>query len=182
MSSPPLDELYLRWLYSHVSPLSVKNPARTYWSFVKQLFQKEFIWFVPNDDNRIEDGLALRDEFLDDAELDPDGLWIQLRCSMLEMMIGLSRRLSFMIGGEPRDEFWRLVTHLEVTNCSDRDYEMVPDLQLDIDEILDRVIWRTYNYDGSGGLFPLSEPPKDQRKTEIWLQLNYWVDEFEEGA
>jgi hypothetical protein len=41
-----------------------------------------------------------------------------------------------------------------------------------------RLIWRTYEPDGSGGFFPLMHP-SDQRirhKVEIWTQMNaYWL-------
>lgn len=175
-----LDELYLRWLYSQISPVSVKNPARTYWSFARQLYQTEFIWFVPNDDNRIEDGKLLRDEFLVDHEFeDVDYDWLALGCSMLEMLVALSRRLAFMGGGEARDRFWLFIDNLEIRHCTDRDYKKNPDLVHVIDETLERVIWRTYDYDGSGGIFPLMHPPKDQRKTEIWYQMSAYVLETE---
>jgi hypothetical protein len=176
-----LDELYLRWLYAHISPVSVKNPARTYWLFAKQLFDKEFVWFIPNDDNRIADGLALRDEFLDDCNFDEvDSGWMGLGCSMLEMLIALSRRLSFLIEREPRDCFWLLVEHLEgLTDYSDKQYKNNPDMALYVDTTLDRIIWRTYHYSGSGGLFPLRDPDRDQRTTEIWTQMSAWVLEHD---
>jgi hypothetical protein len=40
-----------------------------------------------------------------------------------------------------------------------------------IDELLDRVIWRTYRRNGAGGLFPLKRTREDQRQVEIWYQL-----------
>lgn len=178
-----LDELYLRWLYSNIAPLSVRNPARTYWSFANQLYRKEFIWFIPNDDARLADGMALRDEFLEDYGIDnPDKNWLHLGCSMLEMLIALSRRLSFMTDREPRDCFWLLIEHMEVFDYSDKQYEEDPELVLYVDDVLDRVIWRTYHYSGSGGLFPLRSPHRDQRTIEIWYQMNAWVLENEDGG
>lgn len=179
-----LDELYLRWLYSQISPASVKNPARTYWRFARQLYTKEFVWFIPFDDNRAADGRNLREEFLADEKIeDPDEEWMRLGCAMLEMLVALSRRLNFMESDiNERDWFWKLVDNVGIKKCSDKDYMTDPDTVHGIDEVLDRVIWRTYEYDGSGGLFPLQHPPKDQRSTEIWYQMSAYIIESWEGG
>ena len=170
--SAPLDELYLNWLYAQVGSVKEKHPARTYWSLCRQLFTTEFVWIVPNDDNRLEDGRDLRKEFFEyEAIDDVDPEWMRLGCSMLEMLIGLSRRLAFEADGEPRDWFWVLMRNLGLDQCSDKyqhNYE-------EIDDILNRVIWRTYRHDGHGGLFPLRNSETDQRDVEIWYQLNAYL-------
>jgi len=48
--SQPLDELYFTWLYSQVGSVRTRNPARTYWSLLRYLYTKEFVWIIPNDD------------------------------------------------------------------------------------------------------------------------------------
>lgn len=169
--SKPLDELYFVWLYNQVGDSETQNPARTYWRLLKQLFTKEFIWFVENDDNRIEDGKELRFEFVDQSELnDVDSEWLQQDCSMLELFIGLSRRLAFEAEGEPRDWFWHLVRNLNLQKNTDDNYNEVM-----VEETLNRVIWRTYEYDGTGGLFPLKYSGRDQRKVELWYQLSEYL-------
>jgi len=172
--SEPLDELYFVWLYSQVGDPETKNPSRTYWNLLRQLFTKEFVWVVPNDDNRVEDGKGLRHEFADQSgikKLDRD--WMKLGCSMLELLVGISRRLSFQCEGEPRDWFWHLIDNLKL-NYTDRG--LYPSDK--IDGVLDRVIWRTYEADGSGGLFPLHHAEVDQRKVEIWHQLFAYISEL----
>lgn len=172
--SPPLDDQYLRWLHSQVSPVVVKNPKRTYWNFLRQLYEKEFFWFVPNDDNRIADGKLLRYEFLRELNIDEiDQLWLDLECSMLEMMVGLSRRLAFETDDEPRDWFWHLIENLKLTNLNDHEYN--ESKMLEVDEALEQVIWRTYSPNGDGGLFPLNDVHADQRNVEIWYQMNAYL-------
>ena len=179
--SGTLNEQYLRWLYAKISPANVKNPARTYWSFANQLFREEFVWFIPNDDNRVADGVALREEFLDEVGIDnPDYGWLNLGCSMLEMMIGLARRFSFLIDGDLRECFWHMVSNLGIEACSDKDYELTPGLEIDVEEILQKVIWRTYRPNGDGGLFPLARPDRNQKKAEIWHQMSSYILEREE--
>lgn len=181
--SATLDELYLKWLQSQVSPVSVKNPARTYWKFLLQVYTKEFIWLVPNDDNRVGDAKALRDEFLDTIpESWHDQDWWQLGASVLEVLVALSRRLAFMGGGDARDCFWIMIENAGFPPVSDRDYMEDPDTVYEVDDILDRIVWRTYDYDGTGGLFPLQDPPGNQRRTELWYQMAAYVIELEEGG
>jgi hypothetical protein len=175
----PLDELYFQWLYSQVGDPRIKNPNRTYWKLLLQLYKKEFIWFVPNDDNRIEDGKDLRYEFVDAAELqDVDLDWVRLGCSMLELLIGLSRRLAFEAEGEPRDWFWHLIENLGLILITDKrmqNEDFARGYNDLIDLVLDRVIYRTYGPDGNGGLFPLRHTQNDQRKVELWYQLSEYV-------
>jgi hypothetical protein len=173
----PLDEQYFTWLYSQVASVRLKNSPRSHWSLARHLYTKEFVWLIPNDDNRLEDGKDLRHEFLDACSfdiLDPD--WLDLGCSMLEMLIGLSRRLSFDADGEPSVWFWHLIETVDLKQYNDRNYNNKS--QRDIDEILDRIIWRTYKPDGRGGLFPLRNPIHDQREVELWYQLSAYLIEL----
>lgn len=170
----PLDELYFKWLYEQVNRRT-NNPSFSYWKLFKKLHCKEFVWVVPNDDNRLEDGKELRYAFIDETKFnDVDPGWIHLGCSMLELFIGLSRRVTFEAGGNAREWFWRLLDNLGLYYSTDAE----PMSDEKIDEILDRLIWRTYNWDGQGGLFPLKFPTEDQRHVELWYQLNAWVMEM----
>lgn len=173
MTGEPLDELYFRWLYSQVGSVKLKNPARTYWTVLRQLFTKEFVWIIPNDDNRLEDGRDLRAEFAEQEDVDPDQEWLYLGCSMLEMLIALSRRLSFEDDKPAVEWFWELMENIGLRGLNDK----TKPTQQDIDEILDDVIWRTYEVDGTGGLFPLRNPDQDQREVEIWYQLSAYLQE-----
>ena len=171
----PIDELYFRWLYSRVAVLGVQQGSDTFWKLMRVLFKKEFVWFVPNDDNRVADGIDLRYEFTDSARLnlslaDP---WYREGCSMLEMFIAMSRRLSFLGGGDVVDWFWQLLDNLDIEEYHDgrSNFEDI------VDSILDRVIWRQYGPSGVGGLFPLNFPREDQREVELWKQLNSYLIE-----
>lgn len=162
------------WLYSQVADADAKDPSLTYWKLLKQLFTTEFVWLIPNDDNRLEDGKELRSEFLHETGEEPDREWVEMGCSVLELIVGLSRRLADQVDGEPHYWFWHLMEnlHLHVYRDSRR-------LQKQrIADILERVIWRTYQSDGQGGFFPLKHPPEDQRNVELWYQLAHYVNEM----
>ena len=171
----PLEEQYFTWLYNQVASVRLKNPARTYWSLTRLLHKKEFEWSVPNDDNRVEDGRDLRHEFVTQHHIyRPDPEWVGMPCSMLEMLIGLSQRLSYEAEGDARDWFWELIENLDLEHFNDRAYHGDVS-KYHINAILDRVIKRQYQPDGYGGLFPLHDPRRDQRKVELWYQMSNYL-------
>lgn len=173
-----LDEQYLTWLYSQVGSVKLRNSARTHWSLLKQLYKKEFVWFIPNDDNRVADGRDLRYEFVESyykGPIDPD--WMDLGCSMLEMLLALSRRLEFESNGDSRAWFWHLIEVLDLFQFNDRNYDDLAEET--IDDALNKVIFRRYSPNGNGGLFPLRNPERDQREVELWYQMSSYLIELE---
>ena len=174
----PLDRAYLDWLYDLVGPGHV-NPRVFHHELLRQMHTKEFVWWVPNDDNRVEDGRSLRHRFVADHRLvSIDEGWMQEGCSFLEMLVGLSDRLSFIAEGESSEWFWHLIGNLGLKQCSDNHYKKRPlQHRNTIDDVMEAVIWRQYMPNGRGGLFPLDHPKGDQRDVEIWAQLSSYLIE-----
>ena len=176
-----LDDRYLGWLYEQIGSPGLRNRSRTYWELSRQLYTKRFVWYIHNDDNRVMDGIELRIEFLNDEEdrESRNSSWLSLECSMLEMLVALSRRAAFESDKAPAEWFWIFMENLDLTNYWDNRYnERAAE---EVDKALNRLIDRTYDSDGVGGIFPLQNPNRDQRKIEIWYQLadylmeNYYV-------
>lgn len=169
-----LDERYFEWLYRQVSSVEARNPRRTYRNLLHIMYTKEMVWLVPNDDNRLEDGKDLRPVFFEDEWIPKrcrDSHWLSLECSFLEFMVALSMRLEFETDVSVKEWFWHLIDNLGLTRFNDRaNFD-----RDDVEVILDRVIWRTYAYNGAGGLFPLVYPERDQTQIEIWYQLSAYV-------
>lgn len=168
-----LDNAYLPWLYGQVGEVKNHNSSKSYWNLLRQMYSKEFVWFIPNDDNRVEDGKYLRHEWAEETgQAHPDRDWMRLPCSFLELLIALSRRLAFEAdGGDSPAWFWHLIDNLGLRGCHDRSrYDTK-----EVEEALDTVIFRTYDPDGRGGLFPLVMAHQDQREVEIWYQLNAYL-------
>lgn len=168
MTRDPYDPQYLSWLTNQIS-VPVGN--RTYSQMLTELHNKEFVWIIPNDDNRIADGMELRGEFFGqyNGGISEDG------ASVLEVLIALSRRLAFVADGDPEVWAWRLLKNLELDKFWDplKSAKKVQDL----DDRLEALIWRTYHSDGQGGFFPLAWPTEDQRRVELWYQMNAYIDE-----
>lgn len=171
-----IDDRYFEWLYGLVGTVRNRNPARSYWSLARLLYSKEFVWLVANDDNRVADGKDLRHEFTN--EQGSDGVtddWLDLGCSVLEILIVMARMASFETGVSVVEWFWTFIKHLGFAQLTDEAYS--PIAEDVIDDVLNQFIYRTYAPDGTGGLFPLEAPAEDQRNVELWYQLAaYLVD------
>jgi hypothetical protein len=169
----PIEDAYFNWLYFKVASVDVSTPSLSYYRLLRELHSKEFVWLISGDDNRAEDGIVLRKEFLTYSKYDYNSSWVDLPCSVLEMLIAFCRRAEFDTDFTEREWFWMLLDNLELSELNDT--------RLGISEITDSVlttlIWRTYDYDGNGGLFPTENSINDQRKVEIFYQWCNWVYE-----
>lgn len=171
----PLDEYYFEWLYEQVGNLG-RVKRLTHRSLLWHMYKTPFIWMVPNDDNRVEDGRALRYQFIELARIEADAHWLGMECSVLEMLIALSQRLAFEAEGEPRDWFWVLLRNMHLEVFSDAHYEPYTS---EVEAKLSALVFRTYQSNGEGGLFPLQYPEEDQRQVEIWYQMSGYLAELE---
>lgn len=145
------------------------------------LHEMPFYSLIPNDDNRGEDGKQLRENFINQGGLQSLSVSQIFTddCSVLEMLIGLSFRLEFETMSSrweklPREWFWILIDNLGLSDYTD---EMARNCT---DEIYDKVrifLDRRYKGNGEGGLFPLKRANKDQRRIEIWYQMNGYIIE-----
>lgn len=168
-----LDDLYLNWLHAKIM---LNEPAHrgfnSYFRLLYTMFHTEFVWLLSGDDNRHEDGLDLRTEFIRESRLDIDYSWFEDGCSVLEMLIAFARRAEFQTDTSMSEWFWEFVNNLGLAGQYDEAFE-----EELVSNTLNSFVWRTYNSDGTGGLFPIEHPTEDQRKVEIFYQFSeYLVD------
>lgn len=176
MSTKPVEELYFEWLYSQVASLRTRDKTRTYLSMLRMMHNREFVWVVQRDDNRIGDALYTRQEFIREyTEEDLDSLWGTLGCSFLEMLIALCHRLEFSTDISVKDWFWKLVENMDLAVARDSNFD--EKMERHVEKAIERVIFRTYSPKGKGGLFPLKYPKEDQREVEIWYQMQAYMIE-----
>lgn len=150
-----------------------------------QLHLTPFKDIVPNDDNRAKDGMCLRERYSLDyhndelyyerSVIEPDS------CSLLEMMVALAIRIEYqMMENGKRDRtdywFWTMVTNLglERLDRDDPEYNLKHERNA---QKIDAFMERRYGRKGHGGLFPMEKTVKDQRKVEIWYQMQEWIQE-----
>ena len=137
-----------------------------------KLFHKEFYDIIGNDQNRIVYGKMLRNRYLIEHNLEDHDLEFLGVCTVLEMMIALAESIDFEImwDGTKRQDiwFWEMIENLELYKYDDSHYRYSD--EKNVDYIIDRLLDRTYDADGYGGLFPIDSPHFDQRYLEIWYQ------------
>jgi hypothetical protein len=166
-----VDYDYFEWLIAHIE---VGNPRKTYRDLFERLYNTEFVWVIHRDHNRAHDGLDLRVEFFHQHK--KEKLFLE-GPSLLEVVIGLSRRVSFLAGGTSEWWAWFLLENLGLEKA----YDPLTDHKAQrVESILEDLIWRTYERDGTGGFFPLYQAKEDQTKVEIWYQMQAYLIEIRE--
>lgn len=142
------------------------------------LHHMEFVWFIDRDDNREDDGVRLRDDYKIPYELlEYEDEFMDHWCSVLEMLIALAVRVEDEFIGDPNDEhpesfILEMLNNLEL--CIYKGYGYRKE---DVIKIVDRWLNRRFKKDGYGSPFPVKYDPRDQRKMEIWDQMNSYISE-----
>ena len=179
-----IQDLYLRWLEYRCGLSKSDNPAETFHMLFWALQSVEFYSIIPRDDNRAEDGKELRQEFIGDyPELSGKDL-SQIDkgpCTFLEMMVGLAKRIDFEQSRQNETNktgywFFEMIRNLGLDSYNDA-FFIQSNGKMAVKNAARKVIDRTFEPDGSGGLFPLKHPRVDQRSVEIWYQMNSYLME-----
>ena len=172
------DEYFL-WLCGkiNVSPTG-KLP---YHQLAKALYSVQYAPGRDNMDmNRALDGLYLRSEFIQKfGEAGSAGN--RGNCTFLEMLIGLARRMAFLMESEEKPKrivefFWKMLENMGLTDFSDLRFAALNGDRV-VAKATDYVISKRYGPDGKGGLFPVNHPQKDMRQLDLWYQMHAWLSE-----
>lgn len=165
------------------------------------LYETEFTWLHPLDENRAEDGINLRYIYTQN-EFDSAGLNVgrdrlgheyrstmeDFPCSVLEMLLALAMDIENSIMYDPpegdRTEqwFWMMLENVGLARFDDRYFRGMPPNERQavcntISGVLLRFMDRKYDRNGNGGLFPIREPRSDQREEDLWYQANEYAIE-----
>lgn len=166
------DEEYFKTLYGLVSPTRDQAPSSSRYILCSILHQTEFIPWIRMDEDRALDGLTLRHTYNVGSD-EP--------CSMFEMLLALSKRIVYQTEGlvdwEAKDWFWLMLDNLGLFELNDEALTSMsgPLHENQVHQALKRLNDRTYEYNGTGGLFPLAQTEQDQRKVDIWYQMSAYL-------
>lgn len=162
---------YFDWIYDLVGGIR-DSKYTSYFKLLKHLHNTEFVYSIPMDENRAEDGVDLRRRFSDSYFELLDG-----PCSVLEMMVALAIRCEETImddttmGDRTGQWFWGMINNLGLGGMTDANYN-----RREVEYCIIRFLNRDYAPDGKGGLFRVRHCEVDLRDAEIWYQLCWYLD------
>mgnify|MGYP007101905617 CR=1 FL=1 len=167
-----MEDAYFRWLIGLIGDEYIE---RNYQKLLGKLYATDYLWELDYDKNRAVDGLFLRRIFAQETGMyvPDDG-----HCSVLEMMIALARKAEDDImhnpdfGDRTGYWFWTMIRNLGLDIYDDGYF-----FESEIDRILDVFIHHRYAMNGSGGAFPVRTKTRDLRKTDLWWQMNAYLEE-----
>lgn len=166
-----VNEEYFRWLCFLIND----SKKGSYNKLLNYLYDTEFVYIMPMDGNRYEDGINMRYRFGRDNDIEDMIIASCLDdrpCSILEMMVALAVRIEehIMINPEngmmPGRWFWKMIENLGLINMTDRRFD---------GEYVNSVVWRflnrEYGPNGEGSLVHIPDRQYDIKSMEIWYQM-----------
>lgn len=182
MTKSELNNRYFDWLYGIVCG---SQSLHSYRKLCMHLHGTDFAYTLEMDGNRADDGIELRYKFGKENDIEPyiiASFLDERPCSILEMLAALSVRCEVHIMGDPsagdHAEKWfgRMICNLGLDEMYDSRYNRGY-----VDNVLKRFINRTYERNGKGGLFVISDSSRDMRSADIWYQMMWYLDEILEN-
>ena len=144
------------------------------------LFEREFYSPVDLDQNRATYGLLLRSRYEEVCGIASGTLDELGPCTVLEMLIALAEQIDTSGVGAMSDQekrskfFWEMIQNLGIYYS---DYVFDSEIRADCEHKIDILLDRKYAANGTGGLFPLQNCSNDQRKIELWYQMQaYYIE------
>lgn len=160
---------YYIWLMKQVDIDSHQD----YTELLKHLHNRDFYWSIPMDENRADDGKALRVIFMDETETIGSDIWLTESCSVLEMLIAMAKRIELDIMPDHKnscaDWFWELISNLGLEKSNNLLFSA---------EKTDNILKGFLDRNGVVFLFKSNKIDKKQfNKTEFWYQMHIWLSE-----
>jgi len=182
-----IDISYFNWILGIIDaePWDLFHAVNDYKKLLRYLYEVTFYSVIPNDDNRINDGLSLRKRFLSSykayyAENDVQyKTFINKECSILEMMVALAIRgednimYNLEYGDRTNRWFWEMIDNLGLDDMTDYKWN-----KKKVDTVLYNFLHRNYKPNGEGGLFVVNNPKRDMRNVEIWYQMLWYFNDI----
>lgn len=174
---------YSEWLYSSAFTDPDGNYIPFYHKLLDCLNAIPFQYIIPMDSNRECDGIGLRyifgyemgyteSEVARNIDIYP--------CSVLEMMLGLCRRMETdIMGCDPdygnRTYIWfsSMLESLGIEYMDDDHFD-----EEVVEDIVSKCLHRQFKRNGAGSFFMIPKTTHDLRNVEIWYQAMWWLNDY----
>lgn len=178
MTERELNNRYFEWMCQLVYDEQYTRRL-SYHKLLNHLHNIDFVYILPMDGNRADDGIDLRYRFGYENKYEGSMIASYLDnrpCSVLEMLIALAFRCEENIMRDPDigdrtgQWFWNMIVSLGLGSMNDSRYDSEY-----TDEVIFRFMDRKYARNGEGGLFTIEHCKYDMRSVEIWWQMNWYL-------
>lgn len=166
---------YFEWMYDLVCKGRFGKGVG-YRQLLTFLHEVEFVYFIPYDENRAEEGIALRYRFCFINGCEDLECYLTGPCSVLEMIIALAICCENITedpekGDRTGQWFWEMITNMGLGGMNDTNFN-----EWYVNDVIGRFLNREYEPDGQGGLFRVKGWQRDMRTAEIWHQLMAYIN------
>lgn len=176
MTEPEIKERYFDWICLRIR--TDDRDPEDYSEILRYLFDVSYLYSIPMDGNRYEDGIGLRYRFGEETGIDTAVIASMLDifpCSMLEMMAAMAIRCEEDLMYNPKygDRtgvwFWHMIDSLGFKDMTDG--------RVDCDKaavIVLNFLKHNYKPNGDGSLFRIEDGENketDMRRMELWYQM-----------
>lgn len=151
-----------------------------YFHLCLTMMEYHFLPIVYMDENRSYECRTLRSDFAD--ECDPESIDILDELygdygTMMELLTVLAEKMRYNLMDSEYEAGTGQWFKEMLQNCGLDEYCNSRFNEGIVFDILDRINYRKYGFDGEGGLFPLRLVRQDQRYTELIVQMNNYIEE-----
>jgi hypothetical protein len=171
-----INDDYFSWMYDLVCGDRF-NRNVSFKRLLWFLHDTEFVFRLPGDENRAEDGIDLRYRFaIDYTTIENAHLYLKGPCSVLEMMIALAFKMEDtmddpLMGDRTAQWFWNMVVNLGLGSMNDSNFN-----EPLVHDTIGRFLCREYEPDGKGGLFVIRGCTDDLRYVDLWHQMCWYLN------
>ena len=123
-----MKERYFHWLLKFIGNGYCRK--NSYFELLEYLFNTEYYWSIPMDENRAVDGIDLRYHFVVECNEDQDASYVYLSGppSVLEVLIALSIKMESIARGtidlsKAGQWFWGMIKSLDILDCYDGNFD-----------------------------------------------------------
>ena len=133
----------------------------------------DFVWYIPEDEDKAVQALRMRDEYCYETSMP---LPRQAPASFLEVFVSITDSLTAMLY-QDREVFTKsILLNMGARSYSD-DGRLPSEIHEGALEIAERVMYRTYGRNGSGGLFRI--PGANVLETPLTTQMIKWANLYD---
>lgn len=133
----------------------------------------DFMWYIPEDEDRAIQALRMRDEYCYETSMPMPR---RAPASFLEAFVSITDTLTAMLYQDREDFTKSILLNLGARSYSD-DGRLPSEIHEAALDIAEKVMYRTYSRNGTGGLFRI--PGVDTLEMPIMTQMIKWANLYD---